>query len=212
MRNLHKHSFVKPFLLPILLVSIGFCFWGCPKKAVQPIEEKKAEIKEPVKEPEPEPEPAPLPKKVEAPKPAEPVKPILPVVEEPVKPKPLPDITEIVSQYQKVHFEVDKSRLIDEARQVLQRNAEKIRHDLQQYPDLKLLVEGHCDERGTNEYNLSLGERRAFRVKDYLISLGVPSNILFTKSWGEEKPFDFGHDEDAWAKNRRADFQVYKGS
>jgi len=204
MKNLHEHSFVKPVLLPILLVATGLCLGGCPKKVAPPVEEKKVEIKEPVKEPEP----APVPEKVEAPKPVEP---ILPVTKEPVKPKPLPDVAEVVSQYQKVHFEVDKSRLIDEARQALQRDAEKIRHDLQQYPDLKLLVEGHCDERGTNEYNMSLGEQRAFNVKDYLISMGVPSGILFTKSWGEEKPFDFGHDEDAWAKNRRAEFQVYKG-
>lgn len=211
MKNLHKHYFVKPVLLPALLVSMGLFLGGCPKKVAPPVEEKKVEIKEPVKEPE-QPEPASVPKKVEAPEPAEPVKPILPVTKEPVKPKPLPDVAEIVSQYQIVHFEVDKSRLIDEARQALQRNAERIRHDLQQYPDLKLLVEGHCDERGTNEYNLSLGERRAFNVRDYLISLGVPSSILFTKSWGEERPSDFGHDEDSWAKNRRAEFQVYKGS
>jgi peptidoglycan-associated lipoprotein len=207
MKNLHEHSYTKLSLLPTMLVVLGLCFLGCPKKAVPPIKEKKVEIKKPIKEPKP----ASLPKKIVKPQPTEPIETILPVTNEPAEPKRVPDVTFVVSQYEKVYFEFDKSRIQTEARQTLQKNAEKIRHDLQQYPDLKLLVEGHCDERGANEYNLSLGERRAFSVRDYLISLGISSNVLFTKSWGEEKPVDLGHDEDIWAKNRRAEFQVYTG-
>ena len=69
-----------------------------------------------------------------------------------------------------------------------------------------IIIEGHCDERGTNEYNLALGERRANSAKDYIVNLGVEPSRLKTVSYGEEKPFAEGHSEDAWAQNRRAHF------
>jgi peptidoglycan-associated lipoprotein len=69
-----------------------------------------------------------------------------------------------------------------------------------------MLIEGHCDERGTAEYNMALGERRATAVMTYLVSLGVPKSALSTVSFGKEKPLDPGHNEEAWAKNRRAHF------
>ncbi|NIS71529.1 MAG: OmpA family protein, partial [Proteobacteria bacterium] len=69
-------------------------------------------------------------------------------------------------------------------------------------------IEGHCDERGTNEYNLALGERRAMSARNYLMSLGIPRNRLSTISYGEEMPVDSQHNEDAWAKNRRGHFVV----
>lgn len=72
-----------------------------------------------------------------------------------------------------------------------------------------VIVEGHGDERGSREYNLALGERRALAVRDYLISLGVDSSVIQTKSFGEEMPADMGHDEGAWRKNRRAEFAMY---
>jgi len=75
-------------------------------------------------------------------------------------------------------------------------------------PDAKILVEGHTDERGTNEYNLALGDRRANAVKDYLVSLGVSSSRIETISYGEEKPLCMGSDEECWQKNRRAHFVV----
>ncbi len=75
-------------------------------------------------------------------------------------------------------------------------------------PTRLLLVEGHCDERGTNEYNLALGERRALSVRRYLVALGIGSDRLHTLSYGEEKPLDPGHTEESWAKNRRAEFKV----
>jgi peptidoglycan-associated lipoprotein len=117
----------------------------------------------------------------------------------------------IESNYETVYFEYDQSRLTAEARRILGKNADMIRGSLEKHPELKILIEGHCDERGTNEYNLALGERRAFSARDYLISLGTPAAALFTKSWGEEKPVDPGHSEKAWARNRRAEFSVYKG-
>ena len=71
-------------------------------------------------------------------------------------------------------------------------------------------IEGHCDERGTVEYNLGLGDRRAMSVKNYLIDLGISADRIETISYGKERPVDPGHNEDAWAKNRRAEFRVIK--
>ena len=71
-------------------------------------------------------------------------------------------------------------------------------------PQYSLLIEGHCDERGTEQYNLALGDRRANAAKEYIVALGIDGNRIRTVSYGEERPFDPGHDEAAWAKNRRA--------
>jgi len=81
---------------------------------------------------------------------------------------------------------------------------------LSKNPAVKIRIEGNCDERGTNEYNLALGERRANAAKEYLIILGVKDDRLATISWGKEKPLDPNHNEAAWAKNRRDDFTVVK--
>ena len=75
-------------------------------------------------------------------------------------------------------------------------------------PEFDVLIQGHCDERGTEEYNLALGDRRAGTVRSYLISLGVPAHRLHTISYGEEKPAASGHTEAAWSQNRRAQFVV----
>ncbi len=77
-------------------------------------------------------------------------------------------------------------------------------------PAIVLVVEGHCDERGTNEYNMSLGEYRAQSVRDQLIALGVSAARIQTSSYGEERPADTGHDEGAWSRNRRAEFAFYR--
>jgi peptidoglycan-associated lipoprotein len=77
---------------------------------------------------------------------------------------------------------------------------------LREHPEAQILIEGHCDERGTVEYNLALGDRRAKAVKDYLVALGIDSSRLSTISYGKERPLDDGHNESAWAKNRRAEF------
>ena len=77
-----------------------------------------------------------------------------------------------------------------------------------QYPTVLVLVEGHCDERNTREYNLALGERRANAVRDYLMSLGVTSDRIRTISYGEERPFALGHTEASWRLNRRAHFVI----
>jgi peptidoglycan-associated lipoprotein len=103
-----------------------------------------------------------------------------------------------------VFFVYDSDELDDAARQVLADNARV----LQQYATWVVTIEGHCDERGTPEYNLALGDRRALAVKNFLISLGIPADRLRTVSFGKEFPFDPGHDETAWSRNRRAHFMV----
>jgi peptidoglycan-associated lipoprotein len=103
-----------------------------------------------------------------------------------------------------VYFDYDKSNIRPEFQPVL----EGIANWLGKMPERQLLIEGHCDERGTDEYNLALGERRALAVRRYLVALGVSTDRLHTISYGEEKPADPGHDESSWAKNRRAEFKV----
>jgi peptidoglycan-associated lipoprotein len=101
-----------------------------------------------------------------------------------------------------IFFDFDSSALSDEAQEQLKQNAAW----MQSHPFPAVTVEGHCDERGTDEYNIALGERRAEAARNYLVTLGVKSNRLTAVSFGEEKPFDPGHNEEAWAKNRRDHF------
>ena len=103
-----------------------------------------------------------------------------------------------------VQFEFDSAKLSMEAQEILRRKAEW----LEENPRAKVIIEGHCDERGTNEYNLALGDRRAFSSKSFLVDLGISGSRLTTVSYGEERPLDLGADEDAWAKNRRAHFVI----
>jgi len=101
-------------------------------------------------------------------------------------------------------FGLDEADVSPEGQQVLQANAAV----LKKYPGMQITIEGHCDERGTAEYNLALGERRALAAKNYLVSLGIPADKVKTVSYGKEFPFDAGHDEGAWSKNRRAHFVI----
>jgi peptidoglycan-associated lipoprotein len=103
-----------------------------------------------------------------------------------------------------IYFGFDQAVLSDEARAILEKHALW----LQNRREVRLLVEGHCDERGTVEYNLALGEQRAQAVRDYLLSLGVSPDRLASASYGKERPVDPGHDESAWARNRRVHFAV----
>ena len=103
-----------------------------------------------------------------------------------------------------IHFDFDKFNLTTEARKILEQNADW----LLKHEDCNLVIEGHCDERGTTEYNLALGERRANAAAKYLTDLGIDERRIETISYGEEYPLDPGHTEEAWAKNRRAHFVV----
>ena len=149
-------------------------------------------------EPEPEPEepmteePAPMPPPTVRPEPE-------PPTVDPDTGVPLdPDSGEPIATV--FYFDFDRSELQPRARTLLAGHARYLRD----HPRERITIEGHTDERGTREYNLALGERRAAAVRSYLQSLGVRSSQLSTVSYGEERPVDPGHTESAWAKNRRA--------
>ena len=103
-----------------------------------------------------------------------------------------------------VFFDFDKAEIREDQRGTLASDADWLKN----HTNIKFRVEGHCDERGTREYNLALGERRASSAREYLASLGVEGGRMETVSYGKERPFDPGHDEAAWAKNRRAHFLI----
>jgi peptidoglycan-associated lipoprotein len=109
-----------------------------------------------------------------------------------------------LSPLKPVYFEYDSDTLSDAARRTLEENAQV----LKKYGTWAITIEGHCDERGTSEYNLALGDRRALAAKNYLQTLGVPASRLNTVSYGKEFPFDPGHAETSWTQNRRAHFMV----
>lgn len=114
-----------------------------------------------------------------------------------------PSIAELFSQNVKdAFFDFNKSDIRADARDGLTRTAEFLRS----YPQLRVTIEGHCDERGSTEYNLGLGERRAQAAKNYLISLGISADRMDTVSWGKERPFCSEHTEECWQQNRRAHF------
>lgn len=138
-----------------------------------------------------------------------------PVVEEPVEPveepitepvvEPEPEVVRVTeSEFRIAYFDFDKYNLRPDARTALEYNARL----LKDHPDVTVLLEGHCDERGTIEYNLALGEKRARTAMEYLISLGIDGSRLDMVSFGKERPVAMGHNEEAWQKNRRVKFTI----
>ena len=125
----------------------------------------------------------------------------------PPPPPPGPSISQQAFQEfqnQDIYFDFDKYDLRTDARATLDRKASF----LNQNSSVRVQIEGHCDERGTEEYNLALGERRANAAKQYLTTAGISAGRLSTISYGEERPLDPGHNEAAWAKNRRDHFVI----
>jgi peptidoglycan-associated lipoprotein len=104
----------------------------------------------------------------------------------------------------KIYFDFDSYKLSESSRSELVKNADLIKKDSVE----KVRIEGNCDERGSDEYNLALGEKRAKAAMQYLVTLGIPTDRLSIISYGKEKPADPGHDEAAWSKNRRDEFVV----
>ncbi len=141
-------------------------------------EEPQPVVTQPEPEPEPQPEPEPEPEPVP----------------EPVK----------ESAFMKVYFDFDKYNLVDSAKTALEHNAQILKEN----PNVIILIEGNCDERGTVEYNLSLGEKRAQSAMDYLKDLGIAPSRMSIISYGKERPAVMGHNEAAWAKNRRDEFKI----
>jgi peptidoglycan-associated lipoprotein len=106
-----------------------------------------------------------------------------------------------------IHFDLDKSNIRSDDMGALDQKVAI----LQANPDLRIRIGGHCDERGSDEYNLALGNRRAQSAKQYLVSHGIDASRIETQSWGEERPLVDGHDEGAWSQNRRDEFEVISG-
>jgi peptidoglycan-associated lipoprotein len=184
----------KVYILIIFSLCIGLILMGCPKKTVMK-EEPSVKREEPAKA-----EAERLAKEREAKLSEEAAKKDL---EKGLVAKKEPGIEGVVfesSLLKDIHFDFDKYDIRPEDVAILKENADL----LKKYQKVKIQIEGHCDERGTSEYNLALGERRANSTKNYLMTLGVSPERISTISYGEEKPLDPGHSEEAWAKNRRA--------
>jgi len=179
------------FLLMVLVVA-GACAKKQPPLGPQPAPPSTATAPAPV------PPPAPPPSQR-----VEESVPVPSISEDGISNRTLEDLNRN-SPLQPAFFGLDSSELDDAGRAIVASNAAI----LKKYPTWMVTIEGHCDERGTAEYNLALGELRAVAVKTYLVSLGVPPDRLRTVSYGKEFPFDAGHTETAWSKNRRAHFVI----
>lgn len=189
-----------PCSIGLLVGSLAL--FGCPKRpeviqaAPAPAGPAAATVAAP---PPPPPAPAPEPPRivetpVVPPTPAPAPAPVAPPPPAPVVPAPPP--------LKDVFFDFDRSVVRNDQKDALNDNAGWLKANT----GAKLIIEGHCDERGTAEYNLALGERRAKAAKDYLVGVGIAPDRISTISYGEERPFVLGHDESAWKWNRRAHF------
>lgn len=168
------------FIQCMIIIVLGLVLASCggAKKTAQ----TEPEVLDPVIFDEPTPQPEP--------------------VQEAPRPEPLDTSPSIAFVLQRIHFDFDKFDLTGQALSILAENARV----LNAYPEATIAIEGHCDERGTIEYNLALGDKRARAAKDYLISLGISPSRISVITYGKERPIDYGHNESAWAQNRRAEF------
>jgi peptidoglycan-associated lipoprotein len=165
--------------LALLFVIPAFMFAvGCQKKVATVVKEPVAKKEEPAK--------------------------VEPKKEEPAPVVPAPKKLDTMVMQENIYFDFDKSSLKPAAQENLLRKAEWLRDN----SDVTVTIEGHCDERGTNEYNLALGDRRSESAKSFLVNLGISASRLTTISYGEERPVCAQSDEECWAKNRRAAFVI----
>jgi peptidoglycan-associated lipoprotein len=139
------------------------------------------------------------PKQVEMPPPPPDTTTIAEVPEQPPEEPPVPPL-----QLSSVYFDFDKYDIRPDAQMILSENGKS----LSEHPTATIRIEGNCDERGTEQYNLALGEKRANTAKDYLVNYGIEGSRMTTISYGKERPVALGHNEGAWAKNRRSDFVI----
>jgi peptidoglycan-associated lipoprotein len=187
---MQRHSV--PVLVTILLLALaGACAKPKPPvaKPTTPPAGSGADANRPPAPPEPVSEPRPVPPE--------------PVADDAISGRDIGDINKN-SPFQPVFYKLDSSDVDAAGQQALNANAEIIK----KYPTWVITIEGHADERGTAEYNLALGERRALAARNYLVSLGIPADRLRTVSYGKEFPFDPGRNEEAFKQNRRAHFVV----
>jgi peptidoglycan-associated lipoprotein len=179
-----KKSSLRTVFMLALLAGV-MMLASCAKKATQ----------QPPTPATPPPAPAATPPPAPTPPPPPPPPPV------PV-PTPPPAPTANISDLQPAFFDYDSDALRDDARAALDKDAKLLRDNAGWH----ITVEGHCDERGTVEYNQALGERRAQAARDYLVQAGIETGRLKVISYGKERPFSEGHDESAWSQNRRAQF------
>lgn len=180
---------MKKIIILSLVILLVFAFFLACRKKVEELPPPPPQVKE-----------QPKVEKVEAP----------PVVKEPVLTeeeifmgKTLEEVNREVP-LEMIHFDFDRYFIRDDAKLVLETDAQWMK----KFTTAKILIEGHCDERGTEEYNLSLGEKRAKSTLDYLVSLGISTDRIRIISYGKGQPLDLGHNEIAWQKNRRAQFTI----
>ena len=178
-------------LVVLLTVVVGACKKKAPVARPMPPPAVDPSITTPARPPDP-------PRPVSEPVPVPPMP-----AEDTIGSKTLDDLNRD-SPLRPLFFELDSSDVSPAGQQTLQANAAV----LKKYPNMQITIEGHCDERGTAEYNLALGERRALAAKNYLVSLGISADKVKTVSYGKEFPFDAGHDDAAWKNNRRAHFVI----
>jgi len=189
-----------PLLLPVLIVATVLAVVGCAKRPAL----SQASAPAPTGVPQSvAPAPAAPIQESPAAAPAPPAPAPQPVVEAARPPAPPKDFAD-TANLQDIHFDFDKAIIRPDAARLLDANAGWLRSN----GNMLVLVEGHCDERGTNEYNLVLGERRARATINYLIGQGIAQDRLSLVSYGEERPLCTEHNEACWAKNRRAHFRV----
>ena len=179
---------------PVVILTLAVTFGACAKSkppVARPVIPSRPAYRPPPGLPPKPPEPVPEPMGV----------PPEPRMEDPLKVSDIDKINQN-SPFQPVLFRYDSAEIEGEGQRVLNANAAI----LKKYPEWVITIEGHSDERGTAEYNLALGNRRAAAARTYLISLGIPADRLRTVSYGKEFPFDPTHSESGWSKNRRAHF------
>ncbi len=178
------------------IAAVALLAAGCAKKkvtAAPPPPPPPVATAAPATTPRPTPPPAVVTERAAAPAPA----------------SPYPDaktrarIDQLLAKIEDAYFDYDKASLRPDAMKALQADSTELRDILKDYPDYKLTIEGHADERGSAEYNVALGDRRAGAAKEYLVGVGIPSTQLDVISYGKEKPVCQDHDEACWQRNRR---------
>jgi peptidoglycan-associated lipoprotein len=196
--ELQKEDFMKNLFAVVLLI-FGLIFGGCAsRKVVQPEQPVTPEVQK---------QPSVAPKQPSEMPQAGPSENITEKQLANIESKEeMPKYREEKSVFADIHFDFDKYDIREDAKPILQ----NIASWLLKNPSAKILTEGHCDERGTSEYNLALGDRRARGVRDYLVALGIPSGRIEMISYGKEKPICTEKTEECWAKNRRAHFVILR--
>lgn len=203
-----KSNLMRYALFMILAVFLVSSTGGCKKKVVPP--KPPARVAKPAP---PAPAPTPVPPKPAPPAPKPAAKPAakpapkpLPPAPKPAPPKPKPVAPPSLTKLDTIYFDFDKSNIRQDQSSTIAKNANFLKQPVN--ANLKITLEGHCDERGTDEYNMALGDRRANSSKKYLIRMGVSAGNIKTISYGESRPAKQGHNEGAWKFNRRAEFLV----